>query len=195
MAQGPNYKVKFRRRREGKTNYYRRYTYVLNRTDRVVVRLTNKYVIVQFMKFDPKGDVTVAAAHSRELEKFGWKGDENNSTACYLTGYLAGLRAKKSGMTMANADIGLFTPTKGARIFYALKGVIDSGVKVPMGDVGVSNERITGKHVAEYAQKLEQEDPEKYRRLFSRYLARGLDPKDLPSHFKEVLNSIKSGEK
>ena len=195
MAHGPNYKVKYRRRREGKTNYYRRYTYVLNRSDRVVVRLTNTDVIVQFVKFDPKGDITVAAAHSRELMKFGWKGDENNSTACYLTGYLAGLRAKKAGMTSASADLGLFTPTKGARIFYVLKGVIDSGVKVPMGDVGVNNDRLAGKHIAEYAKKLEQEDPDKYRRLFSRYLARGLDPKDLPSHFKEVLNSIKSGEK
>ncbi|QKQ99939.1 50S ribosomal protein L18 [Metallosphaera tengchongensis] len=195
MGNGPSYKVKFRRRREGKTNYYRRYTYVINRATRVVVRLTNKYVIVQFVKFDPKGDVTVAVAHSRELRKFGWKGDENNSAACYLTGLLAGLRASKSGIKESSADIGLYTPTKGARIFYALKGAIDAGVKIPMGDVGVIKDRIEGVHIAEYAKRLEAEDPEKYKRVFSRYLANGLDPKDIPSHFKEVLNAIKSGEK
>lgn len=55
-----------------------------------------------------------------------------------------------------------------------MKGVIDSGVKVPMGDVGVNNDRLAGKHIAEYAKKLEQEDPDKYRGLFSRYLARVL---------------------
>ncbi|MEM4147323.1 MAG: 50S ribosomal protein L18, partial [Metallosphaera sp.] len=151
-------------------------------------------VIVQFMRLNPKGDITVSAAHSTELRKFGWKGDENNSSACYLTGYLAGMRAKKSGITKATADIGLFTPTVGARVFYALKGAIDSGVEIPIGDVQVSNDRIVGKHVAEYAKKIEQEDPEKYKRIFSRYILRGLDPKDLPSHFKDVLSSIK-GEK
>ncbi len=122
MANGPNYKVKFRRRREGKTNYYRRYTYVVNRADRVVVRITGKHVVVQFMRFNPKGDLTLTAAHSKELVKYGWKGDENNSSACYLVGYLAGLRAKKAGITTANADIGLFSPTKGARIFLCIKG-------------------------------------------------------------------------
>lgn len=48
MAHGPNYKVKFGRRREGKTNYYKRYIYVLSNATRLVARLTNKNVIAPF---------------------------------------------------------------------------------------------------------------------------------------------------
>jgi large subunit ribosomal protein L18 len=193
MALGPNYKVKPRRRREGKTNYYKRYVYVLSRAIRLVVRLTNEYVIVSVMKFDPKGDITIASAHSIELvKKYGWKGDTNNTPAAYLTGFLAGLRAKKAGIESAAADIGLFTPTKGARVFYAIKGALDAGLKVPMGDIELDENRIKGAHISEYAKKLEAENPEKFNKLFSRYLSRGLNPKDLPSHFEEVLNKIKS---
>ncbi|MCY0884146.1 MAG: 50S ribosomal protein L18 [Acidianus infernus] len=193
MALGPNYKVKPRRRREGKTNYYKRYIYVLSRAIRLVVRLTNEYVIVSVMKFDPKGDITIASAHSIELvKKYGWKGDTNNTPAAYLTGFLAGLRAKKAGIESAVADIGLFTPTKGARVFYAIKGALDAGLKVPMGDIEFDENRIKGVHISEYAKKLEAENPEKFNKLFSRYLSRGLNPKDLPSHFEEVLNKIKS---
>ncbi|MFP3162684.1 MAG: 50S ribosomal protein L18 [Acidianus hospitalis] len=193
MALGPNYKVKPRRRREGKTNYYKRYVYVLSRAIRLVVRLTNEYVIVSVMKFDPKGDITIASAHSIELvKKYGWKGDTNNTPAAYLTGFLAGLRAKKAGIESAVADIGLFTPTKGARVFYAIKGALDAGLKVPMGDIELDENRIKGAHISEYAKKLEAENPEKFNKLFSRYLSRGLNPKDLPSHFEEVLNKIKS---
>ncbi|BDC19348.1 50S ribosomal protein L18 [Acidianus sp. HS-5] len=193
MALGPNYKVKPRRRREGKTNYYRRYVYVLNRAIRLVVRITNEHVIVSVTKFDPKGDITTVSAHSIELvKKYGWKGDTNNTPAAYLTGYLAGLRAKKAGIETAAVDIGLFTPTKGARIFYIIKGAIDAGLKVPIGEIEFDEDRIKGVHIAEYAKKLEAENPEKFNKMFSRYLSRGLNPKDLPSHFEEVLNKIKS---
>ncbi|ARM77119.1 50S ribosomal protein L18 [Acidianus manzaensis] len=196
MAQGPNYKVKFRRRREGKTNYYKRYTYVKSKTDRLVVRITNNYVIVSLMRFNPKGDETLAMAHSIELsKKFGWKGDLNNTPASYLTGFLLGIRAKKLNVQKITADIGLFTPSIGARVFYVIKGAIDAGLEIPMGDVEIDKDRIYGKHIAEYAEKLEQENPEKFNKQFSKYLARGLNPKDLPSHVEEVLNKIKaSGE-
>lgn len=195
MAHGPNYKVKFRRRREGKTNYYKRYTYVLSKATRLVVRRTNKYIIAQIVKFDPKGDIIVVAAHSIELvKKYGWKGDPNNTPAAYLTGYLLGLRALKAGIKEAVVDIGLFSPTKGNRLFTAVKGAIDAGLKVPVGDIGVREDRIKGVHIAQYAQKLENENPELFKRLFSKYLERGLHPKDLPSHFEEILNRIKATE-
>lgn len=193
MAKGPNYKVKFRRRREGKTNYYKRYVYVLSGKIRLVVRITNKYVIAQVVKIAPKGDVVIAAAHSIELvKKFGWKGDTNNTPAAYLTGYLVGLRALKSNINEAIADIGLHVPAKGARVFYVIKGAIDAGLKIPLGEVGIIEERIRGIHIANYAEKLKSEKPELFSRLFSKYLERGLDPKDLPSHFDEVLNKIKA---
>lgn len=193
MASGPTYKVKFRRRREGKTNYYRRYIYVKSKVDRFVVRLTNKYIIVSIMRFNPVGDQTLVMAHSIELvKKFGWKGDTNNTSAAYLTGLLAGIRAKNLELRKLAADIGLFTPSKGARVFYAIKGAIDVGLNIPLGDVGIDENRIYGKHIAEYAIKLEQENPEKFKRLFSAYLSRGLHPKDLPSHVQEIIQKIKA---
>lgn len=193
MAHGPQYKVPFRRRREGKTNYYRRYIYVLSRTTRLVARLTNKYVMAQIEAFDPKGDKTLVAAHSMELvKKYGWKGDPNNTPAAYLVGYLLGLRARRAGITKAVLDIGLFRPVKGARIFAVAKGAIDAGIEIPAGEVLPDESRIKGEHIAKYAEMLEAQDPEKYRRLFSKYLERGLDPKQLPSHFEEVLEKIKS---
>ncbi len=196
MAHGPNYRVKYRRRREGKTNYYRRYVYVLSRATRFVARLTNKYAIAQVIQFDPKGDKTLVAAHSMELvKKYGWKGDPNNTSAAYLVGYLAGLRARKMGITKAVLDIGLFTPTKGAKVFYIAKGAIDAGLEIPMGEIEIDESRIKGEHVAKYAEKLQAENPELFNRLFSKYIERGLDPKDLPRHFEEVLEKIKEDYK
>ncbi|BCU70656.1 50S ribosomal protein L18 [Stygiolobus caldivivus] len=192
MAHGPNYKVKFRRRREGKTNYYRRYVYVVNDVIRFVPRITNEYVIVSIAKFNPKGDEMLAVAHSIELaKKFGWKGDTNNTPAVYLTGYLAGLRALKAGVKNVAADIGLFVPVKGGRVFAAIKGGIDAGLEIPIGELGDIDDRIKGQHIAEYAKKLQSENPDLYKKLFSRYLSRGLSPENLPQHFEEVLKKIK----
>lgn len=194
MAHGSNYKVKLRRRREQKTDYYKRYIYVINNATRLVVRRTNKYIITQIVKFSPKGDKIVVAAHSIELtKKYGWKGDTNNTPAAYLTGYLLGMRALKAGIKEVVADIGLFPSVKGNRIFTAIKGAIDAGLSVPVGEIGVKEDRIKGIHISAYAQKLESENPELFKKIFSKYLERGLNPKDLPSHFEEVLNKIKSG--
>ena len=194
MAHGPNYRVKLRRRREQKTDYYKRYIYVINNTTRLVVRKTNKHIIAQIVKFSPKGDIIIAAAHSIELaKKYGWKGDTNNTPAAYLTGYLLGVRALKAGIKEAAADIGLFAPIKGNRIFTIIKGAIDAGLSIPVGDIGVKEDRIRGIHISQYAQKLEVENPDLFKRQFSKYLERGLNPKDLPSHFEETLNKIKTG--
>jgi len=194
MAHGPNYRVKLRRRREQKTDYYKRYIYVINNTTRLVVRKTNKHIIAQIVKFSPKGDIIIAAAHSIELtKKYGWKGDTNNTPAAYLTGYLLGIRALKAGIKEAVADIGLFAPIKGNRIFTIIKGAIDAGLSIPVGDIGVKEDRIKGIHISQYAQKLEAENPDLFKRQFSKYLERGLNPKDLPSHFEETLNKIKTG--
>ncbi|MCK4740328.1 MAG: 50S ribosomal protein L18, partial [Candidatus Thorarchaeota archaeon] len=67
MAHGPTYKVKFRRRREGKTNYYRRRRLLLSRLPRLVVRKTNTGMIVQVVDARVAGDMTVASAVSPEI--------------------------------------------------------------------------------------------------------------------------------
>ena len=192
MAHGPRYRVPRRRRREGKTNYYKRYTMVLSGKPRLVVRKTNKYIWVQLVIAKPQGDVTVAAAHSRELVKrFGWKGGTGNTSAAYLTGLLAGLRALKAGYSQAVLDIGLHRPVKGARVFAALRGALDAGLEIPHGEeILPSEERVRGEHVAKYAGMLRESSPELYEARFSLYLKRGLEPEKLPEHFEEVKSKI-----
>jgi large subunit ribosomal protein L18 len=192
VARGPNYKVPLRRRREGKTNYYKRYRMVKSgQKIRAVVRKTNKYILVQIVEFAPRGDITKVAVSSRVLGKFGWKGDLNNTPAAYLTGLIAGLNALKLGINKAVPDIGLHRPVRGSRIFAALKGLRDAGVDIPVSEeVLPSEDRIRGEHVAKYAEKLQVESEDKFKRLFSDYLERGLDPRKLPEHFDEVKANI-----
>lgn len=194
MARGPKYRVKFRRRREGKTDYRRRKGLIKSGKPRVVVRITNKHVIVQFVEAKVEGDHVLVTAVSKELQRYGWLGDENNLPAAYLTGYLAGLKAIQKGVREGIADIGLHRPTKGARVFAALKGVIDAGVEVPVGEEVIpSSDRIVGEHIKSYAEMLKSDNPEKYSSVFSRYLKRGLPPENLPEHFKEIKTKIASG--
>lgn len=192
MAKGPRYKVPKRRRREGKTNYYKRYVMVKSGHPRFVVRKTNKYIWVQVVIAKPEGDHTVAAAHSRELvTKFSWKGGTANTPAAYLTGLLAALRALRAGIKYAVADIGLHRATKGSLVFAAVKAANDVGLKVPIGEEVVpSEDRICGKHVAEYAKMLKEQGLLEKR--FSKYLERGLDPESLPQHFLGVKQAILS---
>lgn len=192
MARGPKYKVPRRRRREGKTWYSKRYKMVLSKHPRYVVRFTNKYVWVQIVVFDPRGDRVIAAAHSRELvKKYGWLGDGDNTPAAYLTGLLASLRALEKGVEYAVADIGLHRPIKGGRVFAAIKAANDAGLKVPCnGERYPSDDRITGVHVAEYYKLLMERNPELCKLRFSKYFERGLEPDKLPDHFSEVKNRI-----
>ena len=194
MGHGPRYRVPWRRRREGKTNYYKRFKMIKSGKVRLVARKTNKHVIAQFVEARIEGDHTLAAAHSRELVKlYGWKGDTNNTCAAYLVGFLAGARALKKGIREAVLDIGLHAPDRGSRVFAVLKGAVDAGVSIPYGEEILPDEdRIRCEHIAEWAKRLAEEDPEFYQRQFSKYLERGLKPEELPSHFEEVLARIKA---
>jgi large subunit ribosomal protein L18 len=148
MAHGPTYRVKFRRRREGKTNYYRRKSLLQSRRSRLVVRKTNTSTMVQIINANVVGDMTVASAIASELSNHGWKASTGNLPAAYLTGFYAGLRAKSRGVTEAILDVGLNPPIKGSRIYAALKGVVDAGIEVPHNPIILPDEdRLSGKHI------------------------------------------------
>lgn len=148
MASGPRYAVKFRRRREGKTDYRRRLALLKGGKTRLVVRRTNTRTIVQFVDFDPRGDVVRAQAVSSELEKFGWASKHSNTPSSYLVGLLAGKRAAKAGVGEAVLDLGLAEAVPGGGLFAALQGALDGGVEVPHGDgVFPSEERLKGQHI------------------------------------------------
>ncbi|MHA1594656.1 MAG: 50S ribosomal protein L18 [Candidatus Baldrarchaeia archaeon] len=191
MARGSRYKVPFRRRREGKTNYYLRRKLVISGLPRLVVRKSLKHTIAQIVIAKPEGDYTLVSAHTQELVRdYGWKGYTGNVPAAYLVGLLVGLKALKKGIKKAILDIGLHRPSKGCRVFAALKGAVDAGLEVPHGEGIFYEKSIRGEHIAEYASLLLSQDPERYQRQFSQYIKRGLRPEDLPKHFEEVKEQI-----
>jgi large subunit ribosomal protein L18 len=150
MASGPRYSVKFRRRREGKTDFKSRLALVKSRKARMVVRKTSTNIIVQFVTYAPEGDKVLGTALSGELKALGWKYSTKSTPAAYLTGYLASKRVAGK-LSEAVLDIGLSGPRKGAKIFAALKGALDGGIKIPHGkEIIPSDDRIKGKHIEEY---------------------------------------------
>ncbi|MGC8993326.1 MAG: 50S ribosomal protein L18 [Candidatus Aenigmatarchaeota archaeon] len=150
----PTYRIHFRRRREGKTNYRKRLKLLLSGKPRIVYRRTLKYIIGQIIEFDKKGDRTLVGVNSKVLKKYGWKFACDNTPASYLTGYLLGKLALKKGIKEAVLDIGLYTSTKGARMYAFAKGAIDSGLKVPCNEeMFPSEERIKGLHINEEVAK------------------------------------------
>ena len=148
MTRGPRQHVPFRRRSRGQTNYRRRLGLLKSEKPRVVIRKTLSGTIVQFVRFQATGDQVLASATARDLRKLDWKAHTGNVPAAYLTGYLAGRRARAAKLKEAVADIGLHPPTRGSRVFAALQGVRDAGIAVP-GDEGVvpDEARRHGKHL------------------------------------------------
>lgn len=183
MATGPRYKVPFRRRREGKTDYHQRLKLILSREPRLVVRKTLNQVIAEIVVAKPEGDEVLVYATSKELAKnFGYKGATKNTTAAYLTGMLAGYKALDEGVDYAVLDIGLATNVPGSRVYAVLKGAVDAGLEVPCSEeVFPSDERIRGEHVAGNENS-----------SFSLYEKKGLKASDLPAHFEEVKSKITS---
>lgn len=190
MAKNANYRVQLRRRREGKTDYQARKSMVVSSKPRLVTRGSLKNATVQIVKAKVEGDFVLVAANSKELSKqFGWKAPTGNVSAAYLTGLLCGLKAKKKGIKEAILDVGLVSPTKGARIFAMLNGVVDAGIDVPYSEEKLVKERIKGEHIVKYAKKLGV-GSEEYNQKFAAYLKAGVAPEKLPEYFTKVKADI-----
>jgi len=196
MAKGPSYRVPFRRRREGKTDYQSRRALVLSRLPRLAVRGSLRHVIVQVVDAKETGDEVLVSAHSRELAKsYGWLGDCGNVSAAYLTGLLCGCKTRAHGVGKAVLDTGLHSPSRGSRVFAVLKGVLDAGVMVPHDKEMLPDEnRIRGQHIVDYASRLSS-TPDAYQKRFSQYLSRGLRPEQLSEHFSLIKEKIVSSFK
>ena len=150
MATGPRYRVAFRRRREGRTDYYMRRRLLTSRELRAVVRRSSKNVSIQFEEFGMEGDRVVASATSRELGRYGWDKSCSSIPAAYLTGYLAGKKALKAGIEYAVLDLGMQNPKHGGVLFATVAGMCDAGLEVPHSDeVLPDEERLNGAHIDE----------------------------------------------
>ncbi|MBN2250924.1 MAG: 50S ribosomal protein L18 [Candidatus Altiarchaeota archaeon] len=188
MAKGASYVVQYRRKREGRTNYKKRLDLLKSRNPRFVIRTSNNRIIAQVIDYFEDGDRTTAAADSNDLKEYGWKFSGKNLPAAYLTGYLCAKRSLSKGRAEAVMDAGLQQHIKGSRIYGALKGAIDAGLKVPAGpDVFPDEKRITGAHVSEYASALDKKD---YEKRFSGYVKAGADPKKITESFGEVKSKL-----
>jgi len=93
------FQVKYRRRREGKTDYRARKRLITQDKNkynspkyRMVVRITNKHVICQIAYAEIDGDKILASAYSSELPRFGYPLSLKNYSAAYATGLLVGRR-------------------------------------------------------------------------------------------------------
>jgi len=132
------YQVKFRRRREGKTDYRQRTRLITQDKNkyntpkyRLVVRKTNRVVIAQIIYATVEGDRVVNAAYSTELPKYGIKFGLTNYASSYATGLLVarrhltkiGLASKYQGKVDADGNDYTVEPVEGPRPFKALLDV------------------------------------------------------------------------
>jgi large subunit ribosomal protein L5e len=161
------YQTKYRRRRTGQTDYRARKRLITqDKTKfntpkyRMIVRISNRYVLTQIAYSTIKGDKILSQATSKELVSYGLPGSFGlkNWTACYATGLLLARRTLKllgldetyKGQEEINGedfltedvegekrafkvclDVGLQTTSTGARVFGALKGALDGGLHIP----------------------------------------------------------------
>jgi len=138
------FQVKYRRRREGKTDYYARKRLVTQAKNkynapkyRLVVRFTNKDIICQIIYARLTGDFVLAAARSAELPRYGIKHGLTNWTAAYATGLLVARRALTK-LNLADKYEGVAEPTGEISLTQALddedaprpfKAYLDVGLK------------------------------------------------------------------
>ncbi len=179
--------LKFRRRRQGKTNYAKRLALLKSGKTRIVFRKSNRFVSVQFVEFGKRGDKTVVGVNSKQLNKFGWLGNANIPSS-YLTGFLAGKLALEKGIKSAVLDIGLITPALKSMPFAALQGALDAGIEIPHDDSALPEKgRIEGKHIEAFAQSLGGEERKK---RFSEYSKKGIDVGKLSEAFAKAKERI-----
>jgi len=233
------FQVKFRRRREGKTDYYARKRLIVQDKNkynspkyRLVVRFSNKDITCQISSATTEGDRILAAAYSHELPHFGIKVGLTNYAAAYATGLLVARRAlqklglddKYVGVKKADGqeflvtplddgpnplyvllDVGLARTTTGARVFAAMKGAVDGGLEIPHKNkrfVGYNSESgefnadvlrkyIYGGHVSGYMSLLNEEDSEKYKRQFSKFIKNGVTADNMEEMYKSAHQMIR----
>jgi len=138
------YQVKYRRRREGKTDYYARKRLVTQAKNkynapkyRLVVRFSNKYVTCQIIFARLQGDFVYCAASSKELERYGISHGLTNWTAAYATGLLVARRAltklgladKYAGQVVPNGELILTQPLEEDGAPRPFKCFLDVGLK------------------------------------------------------------------
>jgi len=106
------FQVKYKRRRQSKTDYHARKRLIVQdknkyRTPkyRFVVRISNRDIVCQIFSADMTHDVCMLAAYAHELPRYGVKVGLTNYAAAYCTGLLLARRVnKKLGLDYEGND-------------------------------------------------------------------------------------------
>ncbi|XP_075514960.1 large ribosomal subunit protein uL18-like [Primulina tabacum] len=132
------FQVKFKRRRQGKTDYRARIRLINQDKNkyntpkyRVVVRFTNKDIIAQVVSASIAGDHILGSAYSHELPHYGLEVGLTNYAAAYCTGLLLARRVLKKlemdedyeGNVEATGEDYSVEPAESRRPFRALLDV------------------------------------------------------------------------
>lgn len=144
-----NYTIKYRRRRQFKTDYIRRRKLLSSGRLRLVIRTTLNNIYAQIVRYNPKGDEVLVSAKTKDLEKLGWSFGKSNTPAAYLLGVMIAKKSLKQKINDVIVDTGRVSPIKGSKIYGCIKGAIDGGLKISCPPEKMpSEERISGKHAS-----------------------------------------------
>ncbi len=191
MRKGNIYTVYFRRKRDGFTNYRRRLKILTSNKPRLVVRKSLKNIQANIIEYNKRGDIVRVTCHSAILKRLGWNYGTGNLPAAYLVGFMLGAKAKAANFKDAVLDIGINRSVKGSRVYAVLAGALDAGLEVPCGEnILPDKDRLLGKHIAAYAQKLKDNDVLK--KQFGSYIKNNADPNNITKNFEEVKDEIKN---
>ncbi|KAG7513730.1 60S ribosomal protein L5 [Solea senegalensis] len=188
------YQVKFRRRREGKTDFFARKRLVVQDKNkyntpkyRMIVRFSNRDIVCQLLnKFGLdkvyEGQVEVTGDEFNVESIDGQPG----AFSCYL-------------------DAGLARTTTGNKVFGALKGAVDGGLSIPHStkrfpgydteskefNAEVHRKHILGINISEYMSYLMEEDEDAYKKQFSRFIKNGVAPDAIEEMYKKAHATIR----
>lgn len=123
-----------RRRLENKTDYKTRLALLMSEKPRLIIRKTNRYIVVQIVTSSSAQDSVLINMNSKILLENGWPKENAGSLkslpAAYLTGFFLGRKAKEK-IKEAIIDIGMHRNISNSRICAVIKGAIDAGLKIP----------------------------------------------------------------
>ena len=192
MIKGKTYTADFKRKKEGKTNHRKRLKLLMSDRPRLVIRKSLKNIQANIIEYEAKGDKVLLSAHSRELERLGWKLNKANLPSAYLVGFMLGRRAKSRGIKNAVLDIGLKKAVKGGRFYAALSGALDAGLEIPHNQkILPPKERIHGSHISKYAIKLKN-DESAFKKQFNNYIKSDINAERIIDYFNEVKAKIEA---
>ncbi|KAF0989005.1 hypothetical protein HZS_2812, partial [Henneguya salminicola] len=138
------FQVKFKRRREGKTDYYQRKRLISQSKDkyntrkyRLIVRKTNRYIICQIAYATINGDIIVTQSNSKELKRYGINAGFDNYAAAYATGLLLA-RRHLTKLNLANKHKGCVDKDTVGEDFNNLEKIEGNRAFKAVLDIGLS---------------------------------------------------------